>query len=149
MTLGNPDSVQENLLTIDGNKDNMTVAETGKVQKLSQIHKGIYNRDGYVTRDVEQEVITIGDSIAFVGASYEMMDNHGMYVKNNSPYDTTFILSNTGSNHYMASWQIGHYTLLGDHEPYEMRLSSFHFILGTGEDLVDGLLALLNILYEE
>ena len=31
LTLGNPDSVQENLLTIDGNKDNMTVPVVGTV----------------------------------------------------------------------------------------------------------------------
>lgn len=128
---------------------NMTVVETGKVQNLSQIHKGIYNRDGYVTRDVEQEVITIGDSIAFATASYEMVDSSGMDVKNASPFDTTFILSNTGTNHYMGTWQIGHYTLLGPYEAYEAQSRSLHFILGTAEDLVDGLIALLNILYKK
>lgn len=128
---------------------NMTVVETGKVQNLSQIHKGIYNRDGYVTRDVEQEVITIGDSIAFATASYEMVDSSGMDVKNASPFDTTFILSNTGTNHYMGTWQIGHYTLLGPYQAYEAQSRSLHFILGTAEDLVDGLIALLNILYKK
>lgn len=131
------------------NMDSMTTVETGKVQNLSQIHKGIYNRDGYVTRDVEQEVITIGDSIAFATASYEMVDSSGMDVKNASPFDTTFILANTGTNHYMGTWQIGHYTLLGPHEAYEVRSASLHFILGTAEDLVDGLIALLNILYKK
>lgn len=131
------------------NMDRMTTVETGKVQHLTQIHKGLYNRDGYVTRDVEQEVITIGDTIAFAGASYEMVDSSGMDVKNGSPFDTTFILSNTGSNHYMGTWQIGHYPLLGGAEAYEARSASLHFILGTAEDLVDGLVALLNILYKK
>lgn len=131
------------------NMDSMTTVETGKVQHLSQIYKGIYNRDGYVTRDVEQEVVTIGDSIAFAGASYEMVDTSGMDVKNRSPFDTTFVLSNTGSNHYMGTWQIGHYTLLGPYEAYEAQSRSLHFILGTAEDLVDGLTALLDILYKK
>ena len=128
---------------------NMTVVETGKVQNLSQIHKAIYNRDGYTTRDVEQEVITIGDSIAFAGASYEMMDTSGMDVKNRSPYATTFVMSNTGSNHYVGSWQICHYTLLSEHEAYEAQSRSFHYIKGSAEDFVDGLVALLNKLYKK
>lgn len=147
---GDPYTYGEKLgdIVLENMKD-MTVVETGKLQRLTQIHKGLYNRDGYTTRDVEQEVITIGDTIAFATASYEMVDTSGMDVKNNSPYETTFILSNTGSNHYMGTWQIGHYPLLGGAEAYEARSASLHFVLGTAEDLVDGLSAMLNILYKK
>ena len=79
-----------------------------------------------------------------------MFDSHGMDVKNASPYETTFVLSSTQWNEYMADWQAFNYPVLGGTSTvsYEASAASCNFLPGTGEDLVDGLNSMLQILNE-
>ena len=131
------------------NLQDMTTVDTGKVQSMRQQFVAIHhNYDLDPVRNIEQDVITIGDTIAFVTAGYEMADDNGMAVKNASPYETTFVLSSTQWNEYLPSWQIFNYTVLGGQVAYEATAASCNFLPGTGEDLVDGLISMLNILNE-
>ena len=60
--------------------------------------------DGKYTFDAEVMVITVGDELAFVGLPGEMFVELGLAVKQNSPYQFTFIntLAN-GSIGYVAN----------------------------------------------
>ena len=98
---------------------------------------------------VEQDAITIGDSVAFVSAGYEIFDQSCMDVKAASPYETTFILGVSQWHEYMPNWETTKYTLLpGGGDPYEVRPHQFNEVPGTAEDLSDGMTGLLQLLYE-
>jgi len=79
LTLGNPDSVQENLLTIDGNKDNMTVPVVGTVVFIgfsanADLHKNLTitnahkngNQRVYDERYTMKPDARVGGSVAIV-----------------------------------------------------------------------------------
>ena len=79
LTLGNPDSVQENLLTIDGNKDNMTVPVVGTVVFIgfsahANLHKNLTvvnahkngNERVYDERYIMKPDARVGGSVAIV-----------------------------------------------------------------------------------
>lgn len=88
------------------------------------------------TEQLECNAIRIGN-IGFVTAPYEMFDTNGMYIKDNSPFATTFVLSCTNDyNNYIASEQAFTY---GSYEVHNRR-----YVRGTAEALADELLELLN-----
>ncbi len=79
LTLGNPDSVQENLLTIDGNKDNMAVPVVGTVVFIgfsahANLHKNLTvvnahkngNERVYDERYIMKPDARVGGSVAIV-----------------------------------------------------------------------------------
>lgn len=76
------------------------------------------------TRPLELGVIRIGD-VAFVSGTYEMFSEQGMYIKENSPFETTFII--TGNNGYVPSEKAY------DYRSYEADTSLF--AKGTAEKL--------------
>ena len=125
---------------------NMTTVELGEVQSLRQQHIAV-NRGYASTREIEQDVITIGKSIAFVTAGYEMFDVNGMDVKEASPYQITFVMTCSGGHEYMPSWEVCQYPILGGPEAYEAREAQFNEVPGTAEDLANGLIGMLNKLY--
>ena len=93
------------------------------------------------TATVELDVICIGD-IAFMFAPVELFDTSGMYIKEKSPYDMTFICGY--ANHcqgYMPSEQA--YELIG----YEVATTMF--AKGTAEKVADEILRMLNDHYEK
>jgi len=54
------------------------------------------------TLDMELDVVSIGD-IAFATAPYEMFNSNGRFVKDNSPFELTFMMAYcNGSNSYIA-----------------------------------------------
>lgn len=78
--------------------------------------------------------------LAFVFAPYEMFDENGVYIRENSPFEHTFIVtcSNT-SNSYIPS-QEGY-----DNGCYEANLS--RFVSGTGEQLAEEFVDMLKEIY--
>lgn len=91
------------------------------------------------TSTVELDVYSIGD-IAFIFAPVEMFDTNGMYIKDNSPFDLTFICGY--ANHcqgYMPSEQA--YELIG----YEVATTMF--AKGSAEKVANEFLRLLNELH--
>ena len=55
------------------------------------------------TRQIELNAIRVGP-VGFVTAPYEMFDTNGMFIKENSPFDTTFVMTcANGDNNYIAA----------------------------------------------
>ncbi len=88
------------------------------------------------SNEIRQRVVRLGD-VAFVIAPYEMFDDTGVYIKENSPFEMTFILGYTnGREGYMPS------AACIAHGCYEYEGSCFE--AGTAEALADEYLQLLK-----
>ena len=85
------------------------------------------------TRPLSLGVLCIGE-IGFISASYEMFSDQGLYIKENSPFDTTFII--TGNNGYLPSEKAY------DYRSYEADTSLF--AKGTAEKLAEKYVELLK-----
>ena len=127
--------------------DKMITRDAGAVKFMRNEHTAV-ERGYRTTRLIQQDTVAVGGAIAFVTAGYEMFDSTGMFVKNNSPYDVTFVIENAQGHEYMPDWQACHYTLLGGPNAYENWASCHNMVPGTAEDLADCLVSMLNILYE-
>ncbi len=90
---------------------------------------------------IEIGAYSIGD-ISFISVPYEMFDTNGMFIKENSPFDMTFICGYWGAQklNYIPS-ELGY-----QNGGYESDNSLF--VPGTGEKLADEYLKLLNQLYQ-
>lgn len=127
--------------------EHMTTVKTDSVKSQRQ-QMITFEYDYTVTREIEQDVVTIGDSIAICTAGYEMFDSTGMYIKEKSPYEITFIIENSQGHEYMPDWPATHYEILGSPTAYEAWEGCTNMAHGTAEDLGDGLVGMLNNLYE-
>ena len=99
-----------------------------------------YHANAITTRSVYKGVQTktltalrVGP-IAFINNDYEMFCDHGQYVKENSPFDVTFII--TGCSGYIAN------ELAYSYRSYESDTSPY--VSGTGEKLAEEMARLLN-----
>ena len=91
------------------------------------------------TMDLEIRVLAVGD-VAFTMSPYEMFDTNGLFIKENSPFAMTMILTCTNdSNTYIPS-ALGYQN--GGYEVHQGR-----FVAGTGEELADLYVQLLKDLY--
>lgn len=129
--------------------ERLTPVETGAVQSLRQQHTAISVKEGEITREFEQDAVSVGSALAFVTAGYEMFNCHGKTVKARSPFGMTFVLSNTQGNNYVPSFQAAHYGILGPAQrtAFEAGSVACRVASGTGEDLVDGMIGLLGRLW--
>ena len=73
-------------------------------------------------------------AVAFINNDYEMFCDHGEYVKENSPFDVTFVI--TGCSGYIAN------EAAYDYRSYESDTSPY--VRGTGEKLAEEMARLLN-----
>lgn len=88
------------------------------------------------TRELEIDTVAVGD-IAFATASYEMFDTNARYIKENSPFEKTIVMSCcNGANSYLAS------ELAFSHGSYEV--DSRLFSRGTAEMLVENHVQMLK-----
>ena len=96
--------------------------------------KAVISRVGSGEKDkLEMNAFCVGD-VGFIAGTYEMFSVAGMYVKENSPFDTTFIvMANMG---YIASKRAFEYM------SYEA--STCKYIPGTSEELAEKFVELLN-----
>ena len=109
----------------------------GSPYHASSIISRARNAEG--TRKIEINAISVG-SIGFVTAPYEMFDTNGMFIKDNSPFETTFIMTcANGGNNYIAA----EYAFTGG-GTYEVHNRTFP--VGTAEDLADAYVEMLNSL---
>jgi len=89
-----------------------------------------------VSNSIELDAIKVGE-IAFVTAPYEMFCRNGMYIKDNSPFTMTFILSCANEyNSYFASARAF------EHGCYEV--DSRHYVKGTAEETAEEFVSMLN-----
>ena len=85
------------------------------------------------TSTMELNTFCIGD-IGFVNGSYEMFCENGMYIKENSPFATTFIME--GNLIYLAT------EAAYDYRSYEADTS--YYVKGTAEKLAEEFVQMLN-----
>lgn len=116
--------------------DRMTKQETGKVQILRN------DMEIYVDKDpvrILAYAFSIGD-VAFTTHPYEMFDTNGKFVKDNSPFEMTFIvtLANNVSGYIAAEWAY-------EYGGYEVEYVGYN--KGSAEDLADGYVEMLKQLH--
>ena len=108
-------------------------------------------RKDYSERLVRLDAVSVGSSIAFVTAPSEAFATTGQFVKENSLFDVTFVMT-CGRNtvvQYAPDWPVWFYTELGGETAYEAG-NVGRMIPGTAEDMADGLVGLLNnVLYRK
>lgn len=91
------------------------------------------------TYDLTISAATIG-SIGFVSAPYEMFDTSGEYIKENSPYDMTFVVA----------YSNGHIGYIASEEAYDYgcyEVDNGKFEKGTAENLAETYVTMLNELH--
>ena len=88
------------------------------------------------TNSMEIKVLSVGD-ISFIFAPYEMFGSHGRTIKDESPYDMTFVITCAeGAEGYLPSylgWEIG---------SYESHVTKFE--RGSGEKLAEEFVSMLT-----
>lgn len=117
--------------------DSMKKEELGKLQC---VHRDVEVMAKGKPTDFPICGITIGD-VAFVTAPYEMFNGSGEYIKENSPFDITFISTvSNGGKGYIPTEETFEY---GGYE-----VSRCNYDKGTAEKLAEGYVALLKELYD-
>ena len=142
------------VLDIDHSWDHM-VAEAKEVYEISETNPSHcvqlckkYNFSSYhqartiirradmsLTGDRILHAFSVG-GLGFVNGDYEMFTESGMYIKENSPFDTTFIIS--GNSGYLAT------EIAYDYRSYEADTS--YYAKGSAEKLAGKLVEMLNSL---
>lgn len=88
------------------------------------------------TNSMDIKVLALGD-VSFIFAPYEMFGSSGMYIKENSPYPMTFVITcSEGAEGYLPTlkgWEIG---------SYESHVTKFE--RGTAEKLAEEYVAMLT-----
>ena len=118
--------------------DNMTQQQTGKVQILRKDQVG--SKEGNPVKFMTF-AFSLGD-VAFVTAPYEMFDTNGRYIKDNSPFNTTFVVTcaNLSGGYMPAEW-----AYYEDVQAYEVGNGGYD--KGTAETLANGYVEMLNELH--
>ncbi len=115
--------------------NNAKPVETGAFY-ANRIRFEATRKNGEEKNQFFMSVFSVGD-VAFATVPCEFFDTLGMYVKDNSPFKTTFMCAYTnGTNSYVptsAAMDNGGY------EPKQMR-----FVKGTGEEMAQKLVDMLN-----
>ena len=120
----------------------MTPVATGKVQITEVNYAPINKVSGKEGSEVEMHGISIGDA-AFAIVPYEMFSQSGEYIKENSPFKTTFVV--TCANYDGGYMPVeANYDYNGE-ESYEG--SKCEYVKGTAEILADQYVQLLNTLH--
>lgn len=91
------------------------------------------------TANVDIFAFAVGD-LAFVAAPYEMFCENGLYIKENSPYQNTIVMSMANDSHNYISSAAGF-----DYNCYEA--NTCRYVKGTGELLAEEFVNMLNQLY--
>ena len=116
-------------------------ADNGITLRSAYHARAIYLRaEMEETNPVEMTVFSFGDA-GFVVAPYEMFDTNGVFIKENSPFEMTFIATLANGYHsYIPS------KLAWSHGGYEV--DCCRYVEGTAEALADQYVAMLTELYQ-
>ena len=123
---------------------NFTPVDTGRVQIIKHIFEAKPKEEGGYAPEIYMYTFSIGD-IAFVSAPYEMFSENGKYIKENSPFDVTFICT-------LGFYAVG-YIPSNDAYEYEgvglsYEANAGYYARGTGEDLAEKYLEMLQQLHK-
>lgn len=121
----------------DGNAEVYAIAAKYGFESAKEVSFTVSRNTGYGATRTHQIVgISFGD-LAFVGVPYEMFDTNGMEVKNGSPFNMTFVLTNAGgAGAYVPS------ALAVENGGYEVYTAVDEF--GTAERMVSEFLTILR-----
>ncbi|MBO5340487.1 MAG: neutral/alkaline non-lysosomal ceramidase N-terminal domain-containing protein [Oscillospiraceae bacterium] len=125
-----------------------TIDPTGPVKQMQMFAKTPDNGLSTIV-PFELNAISVGKSIGFVTAPYEMVSEHGMYVKENSPFEITFVLYLcNGRGGYIPSLYTYDYSELFPGNPQVYETYVCKSAKGTGEDFAQSMVNMLNLLYK-
>ena len=115
---------------------NQLASQYGLYQYLEA--QSITRRAEYAdTNEVWLNVMSIGENLSFAFAPYEMFSENGSYLRANTPYDMTFLVTlSNGAEGYLPS------KAACDYLCYEYYTTLFE--VGTAEILIDEFLSMLN-----
>lgn len=99
----------------------------------------IKKKDMPQTMDVEMYAFSIGE-VAFVAAPYDMFDENGKYIKDNSPFKMTFVTTYCNDHVGFIASNEGF-----DSDSFEANIG--YFVKGTGEILAEEYVKMLKQLY--
>ncbi|MBR2387782.1 MAG: hypothetical protein IKB02_03330 [Clostridia bacterium] len=127
----------EALNAYDGDAEVYAIAAKYGFESAKEVSFTVSRNTGYdATRKHTIIGISFGD-LAFVAVPYEMFDTNGMEVKNGSPFNMTFVITNAGgAGAYVPS------ALAVPNGGYEVYTAVDEF--GTGEKMVSEYLAILR-----
>ena len=123
---------------------NFKEMETGEIQFMQYTYKAEAKPGTGSAPDINMMVLSVGD-FAFVSAPYEMFDSNGRYIKDNSPFDMTFVAT------------LGYYTVpyIPDYDGYEYEGVGLSYegeeclyVRGTGEKLAEKYVEMLNEIHK-
>lgn len=123
---------------------NFKEMETGEIQYLQYTYKAEPKPGTGSAPDINMMVLSVGD-FAFVSAPYEMFDSNGRYIKDNSPFEMTFVAT------------LGYYTVpyIPDYDGYEYEGVGLSYegdeclyVRGTGEKLAEKYVEMLNQIHK-
>ena len=123
------------VMKFDG-KDNGEANRIGYQYGFSSRHQAraiISRAKQPATKEIELYAFRIGD-LGFISESYEMFSDAGIYIRANSPFETTFIIS--GNNGYIASAEAF------DYRSYEADTGTYE--KGTAEKLAERYVEMLK-----
>lgn len=120
-----------------------TDRDTGNVLARELGFSSVYHANAVIrraglekSRSVELNAVSIG-GFSFIAAPYEMFANHGAYIKENTPFDMTFVISCcNGAHGYIPS------TDAYDYGCYESHTGNF--TRETGDKLAAEFVSMLN-----
>jgi len=129
-------NIYQDIIAKGGTEDEAELATGGVINSNWEvISMGARSRNTAATQDIAILALSIGD-LSFIGAPYEMFDTNGMYIKEHTPFDMTFILCYCNDGHgYIASDYAFEYGC------YEV--DTRDFVRGTAEGLADEYLSML------
>ncbi len=116
--------------------DNMTLQKVGTVQTVRSTVPVPVNK---MAIDFTIAAVSIGD-VAFAIAPYEMFDTNGKFIKDNSPFEMTFVVTcaNASRRYVAAEWAYAY-------DSYEASLGGYN--KGSAEMLADEYVTLLKQLH--
>ena len=123
---------------------NFKEVSTGEIQFQQYSYKAETKPGTGSASDINMSVFSVGD-FAFVCAPYEMFDSNGRFIKENSPFEMTFVAT------------LGYYSVpyIPDYDGYEYEGVGLSyegeeclFVRGTGEKLADKYVEMLNEIYK-
>ena len=138
---------------MDALKNLKSIDVSGSVKTMRMVPPALDKSFTSVMRNSELNAISVGKSIGFVAASCELFCETGKYIRDNSPFEITFVLTQAnGKNHYVPSFSSYDYPEILASTPtanpivYEVTVTKN--AKGTAEDYAYSLVAMLNALYK-
>ena len=133
--------VSENYYKIEEHKDRCRLVREHGFTSIYHANQVIIRSKMGDYLDIEIDALCAGD-LAFATAPYEMFSSNGVYIKENSPFEMTFVLAYcNGSNSYIADKKAFGYNC------YEV--NSRRYGEGAAEDIVENHVQMLKELKAE